>query len=108
MARTRIVATLGPASSTEERIAALIDAGVAVFRLNLSHGTRTEHAGRITAIRRVAGTRPTAILLDLAARSSASTAPCAAVPATSWSCPCRQPSARVTRCCWPTASCSSR
>jgi len=66
MARTRIVATLGPASSTEERIAELIDAGVAVFRLNFSHGTRAEHAGRITAIRRVAGTRATAILVDLA------------------------------------------
>jgi pyruvate kinase len=66
MARTRIVATLGPASSTDERIAALIDAGVDVFRLNLSHGTRDEHAGRIAAIRRTAGTRPTAILLDLA------------------------------------------
>ena len=37
--RTKIVATLGPATGTDERIAALIDAGVNVVRVNASHGT---------------------------------------------------------------------
>jgi pyruvate kinase len=63
--RTRIVATLGPASDSPERIAALLDAGVDVFRLNFSHGTREEHAARIERVRRAAGERPAAILLDL-------------------------------------------
>ena len=40
----KIVATLGPASSTPEQIRALFDAGVDVFRLNFSHGTHDEHA----------------------------------------------------------------
>ncbi|MBI2930650.1 MAG: pyruvate kinase [Planctomycetes bacterium] len=65
MTRTRIVATLGPATSSEERIRELIDAGVDVFRLNFSHGTHEEHGRRIEIIRRVAGGRPVAILQDL-------------------------------------------
>lgn len=66
MIRTRIVATLGPASSSDERIGELIEAGVNVFRLNFSHGTREEHGRRIAAIRKAAGDRPVAILQDLA------------------------------------------
>jgi pyruvate kinase len=66
VARTRIVATLGPASRDEARVRALVEAGVDVFRLNFSHGTHDEHAATIATIRRVAGTRPTAILQDLA------------------------------------------
>ena len=65
MARTRIVATLGPATDSEERIRALIDAGVDVVRLNFSHGTHEEHGRRIALVRRVAGGRPVAILQDL-------------------------------------------
>ncbi|HEV7731257.1 MAG TPA: pyruvate kinase [Candidatus Binatia bacterium] len=65
MARTRIVATLGPASDSEERIAALLDAGVDVVRCNLSHGTHAEHARRIALVRRLAGARPVAVLVDL-------------------------------------------
>ena len=65
MARTRIVATIGPASRSEATIAALIEAGVDVFRLNFSHGTHAEHAQTITAIRRVARDRNVAILQDL-------------------------------------------
>jgi len=65
-ARTRIVATLGPASSSEDGIRALVEAGVDVFRVNFSHGTHAEHAARIAAVRRVAGARPIAILQDLA------------------------------------------
>ena len=44
MRRTKIIATLGPASSSPEVIAALIEAGVNVFRLNFSHGTHDAHA----------------------------------------------------------------
>jgi pyruvate kinase len=66
VARTRIVATLGPSSRDDETVRALVEAGVDVFRLNFSHGTPEEHAGAIATIRRVAGDRPTAILQDLA------------------------------------------
>ena len=65
MARTRIVATLGPATDSEERIRALIDAGVDVVRLNFSHGTHEEHGRRIAIVRKVAAGRPVAILQDL-------------------------------------------
>lgn len=65
MPRTRIVATLGPASDIDAAVAALIDAGVNVFRLNFSHGSHSEHGARIERIRRLAGDRPVAILQDL-------------------------------------------
>jgi len=65
MARTRIVATLGPATDSEERIRGLIDAGVDVVRLNFSHGTHEEHGRRIAIVRAVAAGRPVAILQDL-------------------------------------------
>jgi pyruvate kinase len=65
MARTRIVATLGPATDSEERIRALIDAGVDVVRLNFSHGTHEEHGRRIAWVRKLAAGRPVAILQDL-------------------------------------------
>jgi pyruvate kinase len=63
----KIVATLGPASSTPERIRALFDAGVDVFRLNFSHGTQQEHEARFAAIRRIEADtgRPIGILADL-------------------------------------------
>lgn len=48
---TKIVATLGFASDSPNKIAALVDAGVNVFRLNFSHGTQDEHAARIKSIR---------------------------------------------------------
>jgi pyruvate kinase len=50
--RTKIVATLGPASSSQEAITALIEAGVNVFRLNFSHGSRDMHRNNIELIRR--------------------------------------------------------
>jgi len=52
-AATRIIATLGPASSTPELIAALTRAGANVFRLNFSHGTHADHQARYDAIRQV-------------------------------------------------------
>jgi len=42
--RAKIVCTLGPATSSTERIRELVDAGMDVARLNLSHGTHAEHA----------------------------------------------------------------
>jgi pyruvate kinase len=63
----KIVATLGPSSSTPERIDALFEAGVDVFRLNFSHGTQEDHRARFDAIRRIesARGRPIGILADL-------------------------------------------
>jgi pyruvate kinase len=63
----KIVATLGPSSSTPDQIRALFEAGVDVFRLNFSHGTLRDHDARFAAIRRVesATGRPIAILADL-------------------------------------------
>ncbi|KHG64594.1 pyruvate kinase [Thermus sp. 2.9] len=51
--RTKIVATLGPASSTKEVIRALAEAGVDVFRLNFSHGTPEDHKERVALVREV-------------------------------------------------------
>ena len=65
MTRTRIVATLGPATCSDEKIGALLDAGVDVFRLNFSHGSHDSHGRAIHDIRRLAGARPVAILQDL-------------------------------------------
>jgi len=43
--RAKIVATLGPATASEERIEGVLRAGVDVVRLNFSHGTQAEHGG---------------------------------------------------------------
>jgi pyruvate kinase len=63
----KIVATLGPASSSLERLRALFDAGVDVFRCNFSHGTHDDHRQLFNAIRRVESEtgRPIGILADL-------------------------------------------
>src|SRR6516165_6403972 len=63
----KIVATLGPSSSAPDRIRALFEAGVDVFRLNFSHGTHEDHRFLFAAIRRVesATGRPIGILADL-------------------------------------------
>jgi pyruvate kinase len=65
--QTKIVATIGPASSDRATIAALVEAGVNVFRLNFSHGNRDTHRTSIDTIRAVAGEagRPVGILQDL-------------------------------------------
>lgn len=49
--RTKIVATLGPATSNAEKIVELIEAGVNVFRLNFSHGDKETHKNNIDLIR---------------------------------------------------------
>ena len=51
--RTKIVATIGPATQSETAITELIKAGVTTFRLNFSHGDHEDHADRIKTIRKV-------------------------------------------------------
>jgi pyruvate kinase len=53
--RTKVVATLGPATNSPERIRELIEAGVNVFRLNFSHGTSDMHRTNAERIRAIAG-----------------------------------------------------
>ena len=64
---TKIVATLGPASTTKKQIRALIKAGVDVFRLNFSHGSHEDHQSRFETIRQLEEEldRPIAIMADL-------------------------------------------
>jgi len=65
--RTKIVATLGPASESEEMIRELILAGMNVARLNCSHGDWENRAERIRKVRRIAKElqRPLGILVDI-------------------------------------------
>ena len=67
MRRTKIVATVGPASRSPEKLEQLIAAGVNVFRLNFSHGTHDEHLAVVKAVREIAARlrRPVALLQDL-------------------------------------------
>lgn len=51
--KTKIVATVGPASESEDMLLALAKAGVNVFRLNFSHGSHEEHLQRIKRIRKI-------------------------------------------------------
>jgi pyruvate kinase len=65
--RTKIIATLGPASETPEVLHGMLAAGADVVRLNFSHGTGDEHLRRLEMARRVAADRsaPLAVLQDL-------------------------------------------
>src|SRR5256712_11170679 len=67
MLRTKIVCTIGPASSSVEQLERLAKAGMDVARLNFSHGTHAEHAEVIRRIREGEARwgRPVAILQDL-------------------------------------------
>jgi len=67
MRRTKIVATIGPASRAPETLLRLIEAGMDVARLNYSHGTLDEHAETARRVREAAerAGRPVAILQDL-------------------------------------------
>jgi pyruvate kinase len=67
MPRAKIVCTLGPASSTPERIGELIDAGMNVARLNFSHGSHEDHAKMLQLVRSESDRRgkAVAVLLDL-------------------------------------------
>ena len=65
--RTKIVATIGPATAKEDAIAGLIDAGANVIRINASHGTPEERAQWIQSVRAAADRAevPVAVLVDL-------------------------------------------
>jgi pyruvate kinase len=67
MRRTKIVATIGPASREPETLLRMVNAGMDVARLNYSHGTLEEHAETVRRVRDAAGRagRPVAILQDL-------------------------------------------
>ncbi len=67
MRRTKIVATIGPASREPETLLAMVRAGMDVARLNYSHGTLAEHEETVRRVRDAAGKagRPVAILQDL-------------------------------------------
>jgi len=67
MRKTKIVATIGPASSSEKILKKLILSGINVARLNFSHGTREEHKRLILSIRKISSelNKPVAILQDL-------------------------------------------
>ncbi len=64
---TKIVATLGPASNTPERLAELVAAGIDVVRLNFSHGTPEDHQKRVSMLREVAqqAGRTVGVMADL-------------------------------------------
>lgn len=65
--KAKIVATLGPASTTKAAIRALFDAGADVFRFNFSHGTHEDHQRRYDSVREVEREtgRPITVLADL-------------------------------------------
>lgn len=65
--RTKIVATLGPASNNRETIGAMVRAGMDVARLNASHGTLAEHAAASAIVREVGAAegRAVGVLMDL-------------------------------------------
>ncbi len=67
MRKTKIVCTIGPACDTQEKIEALINAGMNVARLNMSHADHSYHEGLIKNIRMVSEAldRPIGILMDL-------------------------------------------
>ena len=53
MRRTKIVCTIGPASSSQERLEQLMRAGMNVARLNFSHGTHEEHEQVVRRVRAI-------------------------------------------------------
>jgi pyruvate kinase len=65
--RTKIVATLGPASSDSKTLGRMIEAGLDVVRMNFSHGTAAEHRERVELVRTLArrAERAVGVLVDL-------------------------------------------
>ena len=66
MRKTKIVCTIGPSTDSEEMLSRLMDAGMNVCRLNMSHGSYEEHGERIARIKRLREQKgiPVAIMLD--------------------------------------------
>ncbi len=67
MRKAKILATLGPASNTNETLHKMLSAGLNAVRINMSHGTQEQHAATIAAARSVAAEmgRPMSVLVDL-------------------------------------------
>ncbi|SDE52179.1 pyruvate kinase [Auraticoccus monumenti] len=67
MRRAKIVCTLGPATSSPERLKELVEAGMDVARMNMSHGDHPDHEERLTNVRAAAAAagRPVGVLADL-------------------------------------------
>ena len=65
--RTKIVATIGPATASHEKVRALVEAGMDAARLNMSHGTQADHAASAALVRAVQEElgRPLALIADL-------------------------------------------
>lgn len=65
--RTKVVATLGPASSDAKTLGRMIEAGLDVVRINFSHGTADEHRARVSLVRQLARKcgRAVGVLVDL-------------------------------------------
>jgi len=65
--RTKIVATLGPATDRDGELEKMIEAGVDVVRINMSHGNPQEHVGRASKVREIAAKldREVGVLVDL-------------------------------------------
>lgn len=68
MLRTKVVCTLGPASSSPETVLRMVRAGMDMARINMSHGSRDDHRTALSAVRGAAEEvgRPVAVLVDLA------------------------------------------
>jgi pyruvate kinase len=65
--RTKIIATIGPSCADETTMKAMVEAGMDVARLNLSHGGLDDHLERLAALRRIADSvgRPVGVMADL-------------------------------------------
>ena len=65
--RTKIVCTLGPATDSDDILQALVERGMSVARLNLSHGNLDEHAASVDAVRRISDRVgvPVGIMVDV-------------------------------------------
>src|SRR4051812_986251 len=65
--RTKIVATIGPVTSSHDAVRELVDAGVDAIRLNLSHGTHADHEARAKLVREIQSetSKPLALIADL-------------------------------------------
>ena len=65
--RTKIIATIGPASNSKEKLKALAEAGVSVFRLNFSHGSASDFENIVNSIREIEKeiNKPITIMQDL-------------------------------------------